>query len=118
MFQTKAGFVVQTLVLMEGLVQIWPAHLYVNVDLDGCHVIVKVTIYMFAFWIMVLIVTFNNISLISWRSVYWWKKPKYPEKTTDLSQLTDKLYHIRLYGVPPHPLMNGVRAHTSRGDKY
>jgi len=69
MFQTKVGFVVQTLVLMEGLVQIWPAHLYVNVDLDGCHVIVKVTIYMFAFWIMVLIVTFNNISLISWRSV-------------------------------------------------
>jgi len=28
--------------------------------------------------------TFNNISVISWRSVYWWGKPEYPEKTTDL----------------------------------
>jgi hypothetical protein len=25
---------------------------------------------------------------------YWWRKQEYPEKTTDLSKVTDELYHI------------------------
>jgi len=39
----------------------------------------------------------TTFQLYSGGKFYWCRKPEYPEKPTDMSQVPDKLYHIRLY---------------------
>ena len=62
------------------------------------------------FGFMVFNATFNNISVISWRSVLL------VEETPYLSQVSDELYHIMLYRI--HFAMKGVRTHNVSGDGH
>jgi hypothetical protein len=39
-------------------------------------------------------ISVNGISVYRGSQFYWWSKPEYPEKTTNLPQVIDKLYYI------------------------
>jgi hypothetical protein len=78
------------------------------------------TMYLFTgFWLWSLVLRhFQQYfsSIHPGNRFYWWKKQEYPKKTTDLTQVTDKLYHIMLYQV--HFAMSRIQTHNLSGDIF
>ena len=93
------------------------------------HIKIKIFISLF-FLSQVNILSYNWFSLGLWclmplstifqlycgGQFYWWRKPEYPEKTSNLSQVTDRLYHIMLYQV--HLTMREIQTYNISGDRH